>query len=174
MVSRRPSPVQSHAFRQVWQVFGIGGGSATIHREKSPTAATSPLGHNQDAPLQRLPKRCHCRTKNASSRNSNSGLHNLILINPGGNDVTYTLKNSQAGQSSMRGHLYMRLFIILFACLSFFVRPIWSQDTTPSADDVQKGHFLASKICAVCHVAAPDQPHQPIMRPPAPSFARSR
>jgi hypothetical protein len=65
---------------------------------------------------------------------------------PGRNDVTYALKNSQAGQSSMRGHLYMRLFIILFACLSFFVRPIWSQNTTPSADDVQKGHFLAHDL----------------------------
>jgi mono/diheme cytochrome c family protein len=39
------------------------------------------------------------------------------------------------------------------------------------AGDVQKGHELAIHICAICHVAAPDQPYQPIMKPPAPSFA---
>jgi len=66
----------------------------------------------------------------------------------------------------------MRLILTLFVFVSFFVRPTWSQDaTTLNADDVQKGHFLASTICAICHVAAPDQAHQPIMRPPASSFA---
>ena len=37
-------------------------------------------------------------------------------------------------------------------------------------DEVQKGHQLAATICAVCHVAAADQPYPPIMQPPAPSF----
>ena len=37
-------------------------------------------------------------------------------------------------------------------------------------DDVQQGHRLAVIICANCHVAAPDQPFAPILRPPAPSF----
>jgi len=32
------------------------------------------------------------------------------------------------------------------------------------AADVQKGHDLAIHICAICHVAAPDQPYQPIMK----------
>jgi mono/diheme cytochrome c family protein len=65
----------------------------------------------------------------------------------------------------------MRLIVIIFAFVSSFIGPAISQDATLNADDVQKGHFLASMICAVCHVAAPDQPHRPIMRPPAPSFA---
>lgn len=43
------------------------------------------------------------------------------------------------------------------------------QATTP--DDVRKGHDLAAAICGVCHVAAPDQPYAPILKPPAPSFA---
>jgi hypothetical protein len=29
---------------------------------------------------------------------------------------------------------------------------------------VQKGLDLAIHICAICHVAAPDQPYQPIMK----------
>jgi len=30
-------------------------------------------------------------------------------------------------------------------------------------EGVQKGHDLAISICAICHVAAPDQPHPPIV-----------
>lgn len=37
-------------------------------------------------------------------------------------------------------------------------------------EDIQKGHQLAATICAICHVAAPDQAYKPIMKPPAPSF----
>jgi len=40
-----------------------------------------------------------------------------------------------------------------------------------NADDVQAGHKVAVAICANCHVAAPDQAGEPIMRPPAPAFA---
>ncbi len=40
-----------------------------------------------------------------------------------------------------------------------------------AADDVSKGHYLAVMICATCHVAAPDQPQLPFLKPPAPSFA---
>lgn len=42
MFSRCASTVQSRAFRPASQVFGIGGGSAPIRREKSPRGATSP------------------------------------------------------------------------------------------------------------------------------------
>src|SRR5215469_7256550 len=42
IVSPRASTVQSLAFRQASQVFGIGGGSAPTRREKSPRGATSP------------------------------------------------------------------------------------------------------------------------------------
>jgi cytochrome c1 len=39
-----------------------------------------------------------------------------------------------------------------------------------AADDVRKGRVLAIDFCALCHVAAPDQPSMPFRRPPAPSF----
>ncbi len=38
------------------------------------------------------------------------------------------------------------------------------------SDDVAQGHHLATLICSACHVAASDQPFEPILRPPAPSF----
>jgi hypothetical protein len=37
-------------------------------------------------------------------------------------------------------------------------------------DDVQQGHRLATLVCSAYHVAAADQPFEPILRPPAPSF----
>lgn len=37
-------------------------------------------------------------------------------------------------------------------------------------NDARKGRQLAVDYCALCHVAAPDQPTPPVMRPPAPSF----
>jgi len=41
----------------------------------------------------------------------------------------------------------------------------WGQPASAlDAADVQKGHDLAIHICAICHVAAPDQPYQPIMK----------
>jgi mono/diheme cytochrome c family protein len=43
----------------------------------------------------------------------------------------------------------------------------WAQE---AADEVQQGHHLATLICSPCHVAAPDQPFEPILQPPAPSF----
>ena len=44
----------------------------------------------------------------------------------------------------------------------------WAQEA--GTDDVQQGHRLAILICANCHIAAKDQPFEPILRPPAPSF----
>jgi len=40
-----------------------------------------------------------------------------------------------------------------------------------NSESVQAGHKLAILVCANCHVAAPDQPIEPILRPPAASFA---
>jgi len=40
-----------------------------------------------------------------------------------------------------------------------------------TAGDVDKGHYLAVRVCAVCHVAAPDQTNKPLLNPPASSFA---
>jgi len=48
---------------------------------------------------------------------------------------------------------------------------LFSAYAQPGAEnEVQKGHRLAAAICAVCHVAAADQPYPPIMKPPAPPF----
>jgi len=38
------------------------------------------------------------------------------------------------------------------------------------SDDVASGHKIAIDVCANCHLAAPDQPNKPILRPPASSF----
>lgn len=40
-----------------------------------------------------------------------------------------------------------------------------------NTDDVSKGHYLAVMICSICHVAAPDQSHPPMLSPPASPFA---
>jgi len=45
----------------------------------------------------------------------------------------------------------------------------WGQEGN-TAEDVRKGHELAATVCAICHVAAPDQPFIPTLNPPAPSF----
>jgi mono/diheme cytochrome c family protein len=60
---------------------------------------------------------------------------------------------------------------VLFALLAFFVtaEPAWTQEKTDS-NEVSAGHRLAILICANCHVAAQDQPNDPILRPPAESF----
>jgi len=47
--------------------------------------------------------------------------------------------------------------------------PAWGQPAGNS-DSVQAGHKLAILVCGNCHVAAPDQPNNPILRPPAASF----
>jgi mono/diheme cytochrome c family protein len=39
------------------------------------------------------------------------------------------------------------------------------------ADLAARGHDLALKICANCHVVASDQAEAPLLKPPAPSFA---
>jgi mono/diheme cytochrome c family protein len=66
----------------------------------------------------------------------------------------------------------MRLIRTLLSFTLASVGFTWGQaGSAQNAEDVQKGHDLAISTCAICHVAAPDQPHPPIMRPPAPSFA---
>jgi mono/diheme cytochrome c family protein len=66
----------------------------------------------------------------------------------------------------------MRLIVALLVFLLSSIGFTWGQSgSTQNAEDVQKGHDLAITDCAICHVAAPDQPHPPLMRPPAASFA---
>lgn len=49
------------------------------------------------------------------------------------------------------------------------VYPAWGQGSD-AADDVRKGHHLATMLCTNCHIAAPDQSYEPTLSPPAPSF----
>lgn len=63
----------------------------------------------------------------------------------------------------------IRLALACFAAFGAVASSAWSQETS-GTNDVQQGHHLAIIICANCHVAAPDQDFQPILRPPAPSF----
>lgn len=66
----------------------------------------------------------------------------------------------------------MRLMLILLAFVLFSISHAWGQAAIPpNAEDVQNGHTLATRVCAVCHIAAPDQPSPPMLSPPAPSFA---
>lgn len=62
------------------------------------------------------------------------------------------------------------IFLVVVCCL---IRPAWAQqgEAPDYSDEVQKGHQLAVTICAVCHLAAPDQTQKPMLEPPAPSFA---
>jgi mono/diheme cytochrome c family protein len=50
--------------------------------------------------------------------------------------------------------------------------PALAQDGNSTPTDVSAGHNLAIKVCAVCHLAAPDQRAQPMLKPPAPPFAQ--
>lgn len=64
----------------------------------------------------------------------------------------------------------MKIRIALAALVGLAVATsAWGQEPN-AADDVQQGHHLATLICSNCHLAAPDQPYEPILRPPAPSF----
>ena len=64
----------------------------------------------------------------------------------------------------MRTPLFVLVFILIG--LSAGLRVVRGQE-----NDVQAGHKLAIVVCANCHVAAPDQPNNPILRPPAAPFA---
>jgi len=63
----------------------------------------------------------------------------------------------------------MRTLAIWAAVFSATVGSAWAQDSN-SADEVRKGHQLAAMLCGTCHVAAADQPFEPILQPPAPAF----
>jgi len=47
--------------------------------------------------------------------------------------------------------------------------PLWAEDSS-SSDNVRAGHRLAILVCGNCHVAAADQPNEPILRAPAPAL----
>jgi mono/diheme cytochrome c family protein len=60
----------------------------------------------------------------------------------------------------------IRVASALFVAFGVAGGSAWAQEP----DEVQQGHQLATLICSACHVAARDQPFEPILRPPAPSF----
>jgi mono/diheme cytochrome c family protein len=82
-----------------------------------------------------------------------------------------TAQPRHSAQPVIRTGSIMRLILTSIVFTLFFIGHTWGQPGALNAEDVQKGHELAIHICAICHVAAPDQPYQPIRRPPAPSFA---
>jgi len=51
-------------------------------------------------------------------------------------------------------------------CASY---PLWAQDSSNS-DNIRAGHRLAILVCGNCHVAATDQPNEPVLRTPAPAL----
>jgi mono/diheme cytochrome c family protein len=66
----------------------------------------------------------------------------------------------------------VRFAVIASACLvSCLALGVLGGAAGAQEDDVAKGHHLATLICSACHVAAPDQDFEPILRPPAPPFA---
>ena len=58
---------------------------------------------------------------------------------------------------------YLMVGYILAGC------PAWAEDQQ-NFDEISRGRRLATVVCAICHVAAADQPYEPVLRPPAPSF----
>src|SRR5271166_5438135 len=63
----------------------------------------------------------------------------------------------------------IRMTLALLAALGVYAGRALAIDAGV-AKDVQQGHRLAVIICANCHLVASDQPYEPILRPPAPSF----
>jgi mono/diheme cytochrome c family protein len=70
----------------------------------------------------------------------------------------------------------VRLAVIAPACLvacffSSLALGVLGGPAAAQENEVEQGHHLATLICSACHVAAPDQDFEPILRPPAPPFA---
>jgi mono/diheme cytochrome c family protein len=63
----------------------------------------------------------------------------------------------------------MRTAFAVCAILWLTACSAWSQGGN-GADDVSKGHYLAVRVCAICHLAAPDQESKPLLNPPGPPF----
>jgi cytochrome c len=59
---------------------------------------------------------------------------------------------------------------VFIALAHFLAAEAGAQESAASAD-AREGQRLALKICTACHLVSPDQPYQPVLRPPASSFA---
>ena len=58
---------------------------------------------------------------------------------------------------------------ILFLIFWMAACSAWGQAVS-TTDDVRKGQHLAILLCTACHITARDQPYEPTLDPPAPSF----
>jgi mono/diheme cytochrome c family protein len=66
----------------------------------------------------------------------------------------------------------MRLPATFAVIICLLVGPALAQPApSPDSGEIQKGHRLAVTLCAICHVAAPDQRFPPELASPAPPFA---
>jgi mono/diheme cytochrome c family protein len=63
----------------------------------------------------------------------------------------------------------IRMPLAVFVVVSVLSTEAWSQQAGV-ADDIQQGHRWANVICAICHVATPDQGIEPVLHPAGPSF----
>ncbi|HUI13862.1 MAG TPA: c-type cytochrome [Xanthobacteraceae bacterium] len=57
----------------------------------------------------------------------------------------------------------------LLGLICLIAPPAFSQ-TGNAADEIGKGHYLAVRVCSICHIAAPDQAAKPMLNPPGPPF----
>lgn len=64
----------------------------------------------------------------------------------------------------------MRIASTSFVALLVGMSLALGQEAT-TQEDLRQGHQLAAMFCGNCHLAAPDQPYEPVLNPPAPSFA---
>jgi len=65
----------------------------------------------------------------------------------------------------------MHRLVTAIAFLALVAAPAARAQQPSHEEDVAAGHKLALTVCSACHVVAPDQSTEPILRPPAPSFA---
>jgi mono/diheme cytochrome c family protein len=63
----------------------------------------------------------------------------------------------------------MMIRMPLAVMLSVVSMAAWSEQASAD-DDIQQGHHWANTICAICHVATPDQGIEPLLHPPGPPF----
>jgi mono/diheme cytochrome c family protein len=71
-------------------------------------------------------------------------------------------------EGSNRLSSWRRAFVLVIALCA--TAPAARGQESARDEDVRKGRQLAIVVCANCHVSARDQPHKPILNPPAPSF----
>jgi mono/diheme cytochrome c family protein len=69
---------------------------------------------------------------------------------------------------SLAPSLVPRIVPRIVSCLALAI--LFGGAASAQEDEVARGHRLATLICSACHVAAPDQDFEPILRPPAPPF----